>query len=239
MSSKGFTAGLAAAMLATSVPPGLAGQPVACFERTRTPPVYGSVTENVLLHPGSRRVEIVPPIKWTRNVVYGVPEGYSNRLAPAEYADVEEPYLVRPERWETRTIPAETRTVWRKVKVAEPRYAWEWRVIDGRRVLCKVKRKAVYRQVAETVVVAPPRSVRVKVAAEWGSRRRTVLVAPERIERVWHPAEYAYDIEEVTLQPEIDTVIDQPPSSVRVHREVLVSPGRTGWRPVPVPSRCR
>ena len=60
MASKGLTATLAAAMLATSAPAGLAGKPVACFERYRTPPVYGSVTENVLLHRGSSREVVVP-----------------------------------------------------------------------------------------------------------------------------------------------------------------------------------
>ena len=169
------------------------GRPVECFEPYRTAPVYDTVYENVLVNPGSRRVEYVPPIYGTRKRAV----------------------VVSPARESYELIPAVTRTEYRTVKVSEGGYSWEWRWINGRKVLCKIKHKARYEQIAETVVVQP------------AHKRRVVI-----------PAEYGYEQEQVLIQPEQQRVIETPPSYETVARQVMVSEGSSGWKRVRIRNHC-
>src|SRR5690606_6642089 len=100
-----------------------------------------------------------------------------------------------------RHIPAVTKVVHRKVMVSEGGYAWEYQWIKGRKVLCKVKRPAVYQTVAEHVVVRPAQTVHERVPARWGYEKRKVMIEPERKERYVIPAEYGYTHEQVLIRP--------------------------------------
>jgi hypothetical protein len=168
------------------------GRPVECFEPYRTAPVHDTVYENVLVNPGSRRVEYTPPIYGTRKRAV----------------------VVSPARESYEIVPALTRTEYRTLKVAGG-YSWEWRVINGRKVLCKIKHKARYETIAETVIVHP------------AHKRRFVI-----------PAQYGYEQEQVLIQPEQQRVIHTPPSYETVAREVMVSEGSSGWKRVRIPSHC-
>jgi hypothetical protein len=215
------------------------GKPVECYAPYRTPPVYGTVQERVLLRAARSRVDRVPAIYGTQKVRRLVaPERVEYRIIPAQYRSVRERVLLYPETTVARTIPAVTRTEYRRVKVSEGGYAWEYRTIHGKRVLCKVKRKAVYDTVAETVVVRPARVVQERVPASWGYQDRAVLVADERREAVIIPAEYGYSTEQVLIQPEQHEVIDIPAEYQIVDREVLVSAGASGWKRVGMPRHC-
>ncbi|WP_421913430.1 hypothetical protein [Mesorhizobium sp.] len=167
---------------------------VECYEPVSRPAVYDTVYENVLVRPAGQVVEYDPPIYGTRERVV--------RTAPAQ---------VRYE-----IVPAITRTVHHTVKVDDGAYAWEWRVIHGRRVLCKVWRKARYERVAETVVIQP-----------------------ERTRRVVIPAEYDGIAEEVLVRPEQRRVIDVPPAYRTAARRVVVQDGSTGWRRVHIARHCQ
>jgi hypothetical protein len=169
------------------------GQPVECLEPYRSAPVYDTVYEDVLVNPGSRRVAHVPPIYGTRKRAV----------------------VVSPARESYEIIPAVTRTEYRTVRVSEGGYSWEWRWINGRKVLCKIKRKARYGRVAETVVVQP------------AHKRRVV-----------NPAEYGYEQGQVLIQPEQQRVIETPPSYETVARQVMVSEGSSGWKRVRIRNHC-
>ena len=107
------------------------GRAVECYEPVHRPALYDTVYEDVMVSPGGQLVDYDPPI-------YGT------------YERVEQ---IAPPRVTYEVVPASTRTVYRTVQVDDGGYAWEWRVIHGRQVLCKVWRKARYARVAETVVV--------------------------------------------------------------------------------------
>jgi hypothetical protein len=180
------------AMLGSVSETAAGGRPAECYEHYRTKPVYGTVYEHVEVNPGYSRVETTPAIVGTRR-----------RLV-----------LVAPERVDYEIVPAAVRTVYRTEKIGGG-YIWEWRVINGRRVLCKVWHETRYRRVAETIVVRP-------------EHRRRIII----------PARYDVVVEPAVIQPEFRRVVDVPPSYLRVTRDVLVSEGESGWRRVHIPRHC-
>lgn len=181
-------------MLGTITETAAGGRAAECYEPVRKPAVYDTVYEDVMVSPPGQQVDYVPAIYGTRErVVMTVP-------AQVTY----------------EVVPAVTRTVYHTVQVDDGGYSWEWRVIHGRRVLCKIWHKARYGRVAETVVIQP-----------------------ERTRRVVIPAQYDKIAEEVLVQPEQRRVIDVPASYQTVARRVLVREGSSGWRRVHIPRHCQ
>ncbi|MBZ9798205.1 hypothetical protein [Mesorhizobium sp. ES1-4] len=170
------------------------GRAVECYEPVRTPAVYDTVYEDVMVSPPGRQVDYDPPIYGTRE-----------RLVTTVPAQV---------RYEV--VPAITRTIYHTVRVDGGGYSWEWRVIHGRRVLCKVWHKARYERVAEMVVIQP-----------------------ERTRRVFIPAQHDRIAEEVLVRPEQRLFIDIPASYQTVERRVLMREGSSGWRRVHIPRHCQ
>jgi hypothetical protein len=188
------SASLAAiAMLASVCETAAGGRALECYEPIHRPAVYDTVYEDVMLSPGGRLVDYDAPI-------YGT------------YQGVEQ---IAPTRITYETVPAVTRTIYHTVKIDDGGYAWEWRVIHGRKVLCKVWRKARYARVAETVVVQP-----------------------ERVRRVFQPAEYEAVAHEVLVRPQQVRIREIPPSYGTVARRVVVREGSTSWRRVHIPRHC-
>jgi hypothetical protein len=170
------------------------GRAVECYERVHTPATYETVYEKVLVRPGGQLVHAIPAIIGTRE-----------RVVP-----------VSPNRVSYEIVPAITRTIYHTVKVDGGGYSWEWRVIHGRKVRCKVWHKARNERVAETVVVQPA----------W--QRRVVA-----------PAEFEGVAEEVVVQPSYVHTIDIPPSYRTIARRVVVNGGSPAWRRVHIPDHCR
>ncbi|MGX8013858.1 hypothetical protein ACVDG8_035270 [Mesorhizobium sp. ORM8.1] len=182
------------AMLATVSETAAGGRALECYEPVHRPALYDTVYEDVMLSPGGQLVDYDAPI-------YGT------------YQSVEQ---IAPPRVTYETLPAETRTVYHTVRVDDGGYAWEWRVIHGRKVLCKVWRKARYARVAEIVVVRP-----------------------ERVRRVVQPAEYEGVAREVQVRPQQVRIREIPPSYGTVARRVVVREGSTSWRRVHIPRHCQ
>ncbi|MBZ9676741.1 hypothetical protein [Mesorhizobium sp. ES1-1] len=169
------------------------GRAVECYEPVSTPAVYDTVYEDVLVSPPGQQVDYVPAIYGTRErVVMTVPAQVTYEI-----------------------VPAVTRTVYHTVRL-DGGFSWEWRLIHGRRVLCKVWHKARYGRVAQTVVVEPART------------RRVVI-----------PPQYDKIAEEVLVRPEQRRIIDVPASYQTVGRRVVVREGSSGWRRVHIARHCR
>ncbi|TPJ28606.1 hypothetical protein [Mesorhizobium sp. B2-8-3] len=184
----------AVAMLATVSETAAGGRALECYEPIHRPALYDTVYEDVMVSPGGQAVDYDAPIYGTYQSV--------DQIAPARVT--------------YETVPAVTRTVYHTVKVDDGGYAWEWRVIHGRKVLCKVWRKARYARVAETVVVQP-----------------------ERVRRVVQPAEYEAVAHEVLVRPQQVRIREIPPSYGTVARRVVVREGSTRWRRVHIPRHCQ
>lgn len=180
-------------LLAAISPAASGGYPVECYERYRTAPVYDTVYENVQVNAGYRHVEHSPPI----------------------YGTQKRKVLLRAESYSYEHVPALVETRYRTVKVSDGGHSWEWRWINGRKVLCKIKTKARYQKIGEQVVVRE------------GYKRRIVI-----------PAEYGYETEQVLIQPARKRVIDVPPTYRTIARDVLVSEGSEGWKRVRIARHC-
>jgi hypothetical protein len=184
----------AVAMLATASGSAAGGRALKCYEPIHRPALYDTVYEDVMVSPGGQVVDYDAPI-------YGT------------YQSVDQ---IAPPRVTYETVPAVTRTIYHTVKVDNGGYAWEWRVIHGRKVLCKVWRKARYARVAETVVVQP-----------------------ERVRRVFQPAEYEAVAHQVLVRPQQVRIREIPPSYGTVARRVVVRESSTSWRRVHIPRHCQ
>lgn len=232
---------LALVLLASSVAsPALAGgTPVECYEHVYRAPVYGSVSERVELYPARTDVQISAPIVGTRErAVQLSPEAVGVRVVPAQYRTIRERFVVEPAKVVERRLPPRTETRYRK-ELVPGGYKWEWRVINGRKVLCKIKIPARYRSVAVRVPVSPERIVNRKVPAVYGYRDKVIEVAPERRERYVIPARYSVDTEPVVLRPKIVREIPVGPAYRTVKRKVLLRPGEDAYERVAVAGRCR
>ncbi|WP_436798381.1 hypothetical protein [Mesorhizobium ventifaucium] len=144
------------------------------------------------------------------------PAGQQVEYVPAIYGTRERVVQIAPARVSYEIVPAISRTIYRMVKVDDGGDSWGWRVINGRKVLCKIRHKARYERVAETV-----------------------MVQPERQRRVVSPAEYESVAEEVPVQPEQRRIVNFPASYQTVARRVLVREGSSRWRQVRIPRHCR
>lgn len=222
-----------AAMLATVTQTVAGGYAASCYERTHSPAVYRTVHEKVMVDPGSSYVEVIPAVYGTqKRQVELRPAREKWHVVPARYGYQNEKVMIEPARTVARVIPARTKTVYKKVMVSQGGYTWEWQIIKGKKVLCKVKRPPVYETVAHTVVVSPERVVHETVPARWGYEKRKVLIEHERKERYVVPAEYGYVQEKVLIRAAEKRVHRTPPRYETVSRQVKVQEASSGWRPV-------
>lgn len=216
------------------------GYAQSCYEKVHYPPQYKTVHETVMVDPGRKHVEVVPAVYGTQKKrVLIRPEQVSYRVIPAQYGWSNEKVMIAPSRTVARHVPAVTKTVHRKIMVSEGGYAWEYQIIKGRKVLCKVKRPPVYKTVAEQIVVRPAQTVHERVPAQWGYEKRKVMISPERKERYVIAAEYGYTHEKVMVRPAEKRVHHTPPRYQTVARKVQVSQGSSGWRQVAVSGHCK
>lgn len=174
-------------LVSTSVLAG--GKALSCYEQATVPAVYKTVNERVLVQPASTYVV----------------------QKPAVYSYQARRVLVQPERVSYRTSPAVYQTRQSRVLVQPASVGWEYRVINGRNILCKVQNPAVYRTVSQKVLVQSASRVAVRQPAIYSSVKEKVLVQPATSYRVQKPAVYQ-----------------------TVSRRVLVQPAQTVWKPVKV-----
>jgi hypothetical protein len=140
-----------------------------CYKEVVTPPVYRSVTEQVLVRPA-------------QTVAH---------TTPAQYGVVHERVVLRPAQTVARHIPAVTQTVAETVMVAPARKEWQVTVdAHGRKIGCWVKVPAQYATQHRTVVVRPASVAHEVIPAVYGTQARTVMVRPALVHHQVIPAEY-------------------------------------------------
>jgi len=141
-----------------------------CYELVETPPVYGTIHEQVLVAP-ARRVK---------------------HKVPAVLQDISEEVVVREARTVARHIPAEYGVVEEKVVVHPGGKVWQVTTDKyGRTKGCWVKTKPVYGVVHKRVKVRAARVVHEHLPAITKTRTRTVVLEPARTEVEHIPAQYA------------------------------------------------
>jgi hypothetical protein len=106
------------------LPPG--AEPGECYARVFVPPTYKTVTEQVLKHEASERLEITPPsYAWETQEV--MVKGPSERLEtiPATYEWVEEAVMTRQESTRLEEVPQVFETVAEKILERPAQTVWK------------------------------------------------------------------------------------------------------------------
>lgn len=174
--------GLAAAALAFGLANAQAGGCAGgeCYEKVVTPPVYGSVAEEVM---------VAPP----RTV---------SRVIPGEFATVPQFVTIRPEHTVARHAPAEYATVSEKVLVSPGGKRWVVRRDHhGREIGCWEYEPPRYAVRHRTVVVRPASVIYERVPAVTAVREQQVMVRPPSIARETIPAVYTTRHRTVMVSP--------------------------------------
>ncbi|MEM7246139.1 MAG: hypothetical protein AAF533_12400 [Acidobacteriota bacterium] len=139
-------------------------EPNKCYARVWTPPVWDTITEEVVVDEGGERVEIVP----------------------AKYQTVTEQVLVKDATYRLETVPARYETQTSQILIEPPRYEWQRGPCDPRKEVagatgecfCWVEIPARYKDVKRRVMVESASTRRVEIPAEFKTITREVEVEP-------------------------------------------------------------
>ncbi|HEX2018429.1 MAG TPA: hypothetical protein VGO17_05770 [Aurantimonas sp.] len=226
-----FSPAIAAAAGILAATPALAGgRPSACYEPTHSPALYSTVAEDVLVRPGFVAYDTVPAqYGYATHEVLVAPEQVSSQLIPAKYTTVARQVELRPAQVVRRSAPSVHRLVVETVMVEPARETWEWRIIKGKRVYCRIVIPARYETLKRTVV-EPGESWDEVIPAEYGVEHVQVMLSPERVSQHVIPARYETVREKVVLQPERTIAREVPAQYETRHRTVKVREERAGWR---------
>ncbi|MBO0662696.1 hypothetical protein LQ948_07835 [Jiella sp. MQZ9-1] len=230
----------AATSLVPAVVPALAGgRTVSCYEPVQEPATYTTKQETIVLRPARTVYDIVPArYGWGTREVLVEPGGVKETIIPAEYSFVEKQIELEPARVIQHTTPPVYATVQQKVVVQPATERWEWRVVNGKRVYCRIVVPARYGVAPRRVVVTPGRSWTEVIPARYGMSREKVMIRPASVERYVIAPRYETVREWVMLTPERQVARIVPaefgtrPVTVKVEEE------RTGWRQVHLRGSC-
>lgn len=218
------------------VPPN--AKPGECYARVILPPVYETVTEQVVEKEAGQLVEVIPAVLEEVEQRVLVKEA-SERLevVPAAYKTVTERVLVKPATTKLVEIPAEYKTVSEQVMVKPAHSVWKkgseaFQKVDGAtgEIMCLVEVPAEFKTVERQVLVAPASTRTVEVPAEYKEVEKTVLVSGPTTRKVVIPAEYDTVTVTRVKVAEQKRVTPIPATYKTITRTVVTQPSRQGWQ---------
>ena len=175
------------------------------------------------------RVALPRAVETYQDRVLVRPERKETRVVPAVYAEMDERVLVTPERRERVNIPATYRTVTETVVVQPARTRVETIAPE-------------YRTVTERVMVSPPRLEWLPEPRSHGARPadpRPLRMSPTG--EVWRltevPAEHRTVTRKVLVSPARQAEFTDPPVTRQVTRRVVDQPARVEERVIPAVHR--
>ena len=223
---------MAIAASASAFDRGCSGRAVECYEKVRSPDVYGTVERPVVISPGRREFVHVPAVVEPRPYrVQLVPQRVHAEHVPAVFGTALRRQLIEPARTSYVVQPAVVERVHQTVVTDPGGTRWERSIgHDGRERLCKVQLPPVTRTVVRDVVVAPAQRVAVTQPAIYRQVAIPVLLAPPHVRHTVEPAVYAIERRPVVLRQASVTIVDHPPVIGVERQRVLVQSGTTSWQ---------
>jgi hypothetical protein len=215
-------------------------KPGECYTRVFVPPVYKTVTEDVLKHGESERLEVIPAqYEWVEERVTVREEAERLEVVPAQYDWVEERVLVRaastrleqvPARYEwkeERVLAKEAHTVWKKGRGPIER-------VDNStgEIMCLVEVPASYNIVKKKVMVSPPSTREIEIPAEYQTVKKQVMVKPPSQRTIKIPAEYKTVKVRKLVSEAKERRVPIPAEYQTVTRSEMVTDGRMEWREI-------
>ncbi|HQF39668.1 MAG TPA: peptidoglycan-binding domain-containing protein [Opitutaceae bacterium] len=218
------------------VPPD--AKPGECYARVILPPVYDTVTEQVLDKEASQEIEIIPAEYEEVEERVVVKEATERlEIIPAVYRTETEQVLVRPASTKRLSVPPVYRTVSETVMVKPAHTEWKkgkdpLQQLEGAtgEIMCLVTVPAEYETVEKQVLVEPAKTVEETIPAEYRTVERQVLVSGPRTEKIVIPAEYGTVTSTRVRTPEQKRVTPVPAVYKTITKTVIKQPSRTGWK---------
>ena len=230
-------------------PPGgypLGAQPGQCFAQVRTPPVYDTYSEQVVVSPGHPDRRFVPAqYDWSEHQILVVPAREERRVIPATYRTLTETIVVQAATVHVEQIPPVYDTVTERVMVRQAHSEWRRtyvgpngvlppgaRVEATGEVVCLVEIPAEFTTVSHQVVRIPGHTVETPVAAVTREVSRQVVDQAERVTFDHIPAVYRTEKTRHLVSPAHWERTDVPPVFANRTKQRLVSSGGLEWRQV-------
>jgi hypothetical protein len=196
--------------------------PGECWAKVFIPPKSGTVSERVMLHEASEKVEVIP----------------------ARYEWVEEQRLVKEACTELREVPAQYKTVEKTIEVEPAKTSWvlgktDCKTAEGQvapNVYCLVTQPAVTKTIQQQCLCAPARVTEVAVPAKYETVRREKLVCPATTRRTSIPAEFDTIQKTVVVAPgrwEWQQVICEPRASADKLNLIKTALAKAGYKTGP------
>lgn len=215
-------------------------KPGECYARVALPPVYKTVTEEVVKRAASETVSIVPAKYETveENVV--VREATKRiEVVPGIYEWVDEQVLVKPASKVLKEVPAVYETVTEQVVEKEGYTYWK----KGRgpiqkvdhatgEIMCLVEVPPVYKTITKKVLKTPATTVEAEIPALYTSIRKQIEVAPPTIKEVEVPAEYKTMKVNKLVEPAREVRTPVPAEYQSITHSVKVQDSRMEWRSI-------
>jgi outer membrane murein-binding lipoprotein Lpp len=227
-----------ASMDQTLLPP--KAQSGQCFARVFVPPTYETVTQKMLKHEASEKIEIIPA-KYETVTERIISEEASERLEtiPAKYAMVDEKVMVKPETSRLINVPARYAKTSEKVLVTPAHQVWKKGVgpiqkIDEAtgEIMCLVDIPAEYRNVSKTVLQTPATTQEIIEPAVYKTVQKRVMIQPPMTKVVKIPAKYETVSVTKLVSPAQEKKIIIPATYQMVSKQIKTSEGQMEWREI-------
>ncbi|MBO0902735.1 hypothetical protein [Jiella sonneratiae] len=240
MKSRIFVSLLTAASTVSllAAPANAGGAPVACYQPVSEPAAYATVEESYVVRPAETVYDVVPArYGWGTRQVEVEPGRVVETPVAAEYRWVERQVVLEPARVVRHAAPATYQTVSEPVLLEPGGARFEWRVVNGKRVYCRVAVEPRYGSSARTIVV-PGREWTEVIPAQYGVSRERVLVRPATVERYVVAPRYETVREWMVIEPERRVARVIPAQYGTRQVTVKVREERSGWRQVHLRGSC-
>ncbi len=226
-------------------------QPGQCFARVRTPPVFETYQEQIVVSPGRVETRHAPAqYEWGERRVLVSPGREVRRTVPATYRSVTETVVISPATTRVERIEPVFDTVTEQQLVRPAHTEWRRTYVgpDGvlppgaqvqptGEVVCLVEVPAQYATVQRKVMREPGRTVETPVPAVTQTVTRQVIDQPahEVVER--SPPVYGVERFRRLVAPAHTETVHVPPVFAQHTRQRQVSAGGLEWRQVDCDSK--
>jgi hypothetical protein len=223
---------------ASLLPPG--AEPGECYARVFVPPTYQTVTEEVLKHGASERLEVIPAkYEWVEEEIMVQEASSRLEIIPAEYGWVEEQILVKAASTEMQHVPAEYEWQEEQVMVKPAHTVWKKgrglieRVDNATgEIMCLVEIPATYKTVRKKVMVKPPTTREIEIPAAYDTVKKRVQLKPPSQRTIEIPASYKTVKVRKLVSPPEERRIPIPAEYETVTKTEVVNDGGMEWRQV-------
>jgi hypothetical protein len=211
-----------------------------CYARVFVPPDYRVVTEQVLKHEASERVEIIPAkYEWIEKKVLVREASERLEVVPAQYDWVEQKILVEAPSARMEEIPAKFEWVEEEILVEPAHTVWKKGTglvekvdnVTGE-IMCLVEVPAKYKTIRTRVLREQAQTREVEIPASYRIVKKKVMVQGPTERKIEIPAEYTTVKVRQMAYPPHEKRIQIPAEYGTVTRRELVAEGKMDWQRV-------